>query len=371
MIETTRNIRDLKRQNLKQNNLKQNDIKQNNLKQNNIKPNNIKQNNIKQNDLKRQIIKYIAVILIAGGMIFLSEFFNEKEIIFPEIAAISVGAILAPTFSWKTSKKLIFLLIFLCAALGLGISFFVTGSIITKMLLAYAVGQIILLVTKTSFAPLISAITLPVLLETDSIVYLLSAVGLTGAILLVRIFLEKIKVVSETTFIPMDRLNVDEFLGLFLREVILMLCLILALRWNFKFSIAPPLIVAFTELTNKSAKPMQSIQSKIKTIILVIISALSGAGFRFWLSMNLGLPLTVSAVVAMLVTVFTIDKFKIYLPPAGAITILAFLIPQKMVKLYPVHVTCGIIAFVIAASWVIWAKDAIYMIKNNDKLTVN
>ena len=40
----------------------------------------------------------------------------------------------------------------------------------------------------------------------------------------------------------------------------------------------------------------------------------------------------------------------IFLPPAGALTLLAMLIPESAVLLYPVEVTAGVIVFYLAAS---------------------
>ena len=43
-------------------------------------------------------------ILLVALMILMSEVFHEKEFIFPEITALTIGAWLAPKQVWKTNK---------------------------------------------------------------------------------------------------------------------------------------------------------------------------------------------------------------------------------------------------------------------------
>ena len=52
----------------------------------------------------RKYIPALFTVLIIVAMVGTSELMHEKEVIFPEIAAIAVGAMLAPKFTWNTSK---------------------------------------------------------------------------------------------------------------------------------------------------------------------------------------------------------------------------------------------------------------------------
>lgn len=62
---------------------------------------------------KRGIIKFIVTLLIITFMVGISETLNDREIMFPEIAAIAVGAFIAPTFAWNTNYKRIFVLTYM------------------------------------------------------------------------------------------------------------------------------------------------------------------------------------------------------------------------------------------------------------------
>ena len=52
-------------------------------------------------------------------MVGVSELLGEKEIIFPEITALTVGAIAAPKHSWKVSRARMILLIAVCSVIGI------------------------------------------------------------------------------------------------------------------------------------------------------------------------------------------------------------------------------------------------------------
>ena len=55
-------------------------------------------------EVKKSIVPQIMTILLVALMILMSEVFHEKEFIFPEITALTIGAWLAPKQVWKTNK---------------------------------------------------------------------------------------------------------------------------------------------------------------------------------------------------------------------------------------------------------------------------
>lgn len=69
--------------------------------------------------MNRRAVLFTALIITC--MTAASEGLREPEVIFPEIAAIATGALLAPRLVWKVNKKRIFGYIMLCAVLGMAI----------------------------------------------------------------------------------------------------------------------------------------------------------------------------------------------------------------------------------------------------------
>lgn len=57
--------------------------------------------------------------------------------------------------------------------------------------------------------------------------------------------------------------------------------------------------------------------------------------------MTLGLPLTVAALTATAIMLVIVYCTKMYIPSAGALTILSLIIPSESVLLYPLQIFVG------------------------------
>lgn len=137
--------------------------------------------------------------------------------------------------------------------------------------ISYAVGQLILSFSGPSFTPMVSAIVLPVMLQTRTPLYLLSAFVFTSGILLLSVLLEHIS--------------------------------------------------------------FDSIPVRVKDAFTV----------------TLGLPLTLSAAIATALAIILIYSYGMFIPPAGALTVLAMLVPENQLMAYLVCTAAGITLFMICA----------------------
>ena len=140
-------------------------------------------------DLKlKELIPYVCTVLLVALMTLSSEMLHEKEIIFPEITALAVGYMVAPKRSWKVNGRRMLLLITTCALAGVGIVIYSGLQVYTEMMIAFSLAQILFMYSGTTFAPFVSAIVLPVMLQTESLIY--PAQILVGSCLIV--FLSRI-----------------------------------------------------------------------------------------------------------------------------------------------------------------------------------
>ncbi len=92
--------------------------------------------NIKNQLLLLMTITIVTVMTAAACLL------NNKEIIFPEIAAIAAGGLMAPNLAWNMDKKRILLFILLCAVLGVGIVILIPLPLWAQMSLAFLLAQI-------------------------------------------------------------------------------------------------------------------------------------------------------------------------------------------------------------------------------------
>ncbi len=288
---------------------------------------------------RNQIWNAALTVIITVLMVALSELTGEREILFPEIAAIAVGMLLAPKRAWQTNRIRVLLLITVSAAMGLFISVFLPSPLWVKMSLAFVLAQWILIASGTGFAPMISAAVLPVLLGTRSGVYLAAAIGLTALILLVSYLLERFGLRQPEPFSPLPLPDRTILQRVALKCVLGSSCIFIAVSLNVRFAVAPPMLVAFTEFMNPENKAKDQ---PTRAVLLIALCALAGALCRIVITLRFGLPLTVSALIACIVMVMLLRRFSMYLPPAAALTILAMLIPEESLSLYPVQVFAGI-----------------------------
>ena len=125
------------------------------------------------------LLPYIISLLTAVLMTLASELTGEKEIIFPEITALAIGYIVAEKRSWHVNSIRIVVLITLCAIAGVLIVRSRFAGILPEILIAFALCQLIFMYSGTTFAPFVSAVILPIMMQTESFVYPASAFVLT------------------------------------------------------------------------------------------------------------------------------------------------------------------------------------------------
>ena len=287
-------------------------------------------------------------MLIIGLMTGISSALNNPEIIFPEIAAIAVGSLLTPKFAWNTSKFRMLIFICLCAVLGVLTVKFVPFPPGLRLCAAFCLAQVILLFSGTTFAPMLSAFVLPVMLGTDSPVYLISAFVLTAMILLMRLITEKISLTEPYLYQKQEPPGKVEYLAMILRMLSGSAVILAAVGLGWRFAVAPPLLVAFTEFSKPNAPAMHQ---KGKVIGLFALCSMTGTILRY-LFLLIHAPACLAAMITILIVFIIMKKMNLFLPPAAAISILTFLIPETALLLFPVQITAGTAALV-GTAWML------------------
>lgn len=303
----------------------------------------------------KNTIPYITTLFLVGLMVGIAELLNEKEIIFPEITALAVGYMVAQKRSWKVNGKRMLLLITICATVGVLIVRYSGLTLFPQMIIAFSFAQILFMFSGTTFAPFVSAIVLPVMMQTKSFIYPISAVILTIFVIGFHKLFLKMKIREDEEYIPVMLNSKDDIIDTALRIVCVAIVGFVAIYFNFKFVIAPPLLVAFTEFS----RPRNKVRNKpIKTVLVISGCALVGSFSRYLFTIKLDLPLTVSALIATLIMLLILTYTKMYMPPVGAITILSMIIPQSSVITYPLQIFVGsVVIILLSRVFFMWRQD--------------
>ncbi|MGN1338851.1 MAG: hypothetical protein ACI4WS_01030 [Oscillospiraceae bacterium] len=277
-------------------------------------------------------------VLLAAVMVGASGLLGEKEIIFPEITALTVGAIAAPKQSWRVSRVRMVLMILLCSVAGILIVRFSPLPKAANLVLAYGLCQVLYLCSGTSFAPMISAAALPVLMGTETIIYPVSAVTMTLLTALAQYLLERSGQYDREEFTPMPRPDGFCWISAAVRTAVAAAAAVPAIHFGFGLCVAPPLLVAFTEFSNPKSGARKR---PLKTLLIIIGCAVSGAALRYLLCVIAGLPLTIAAALSVVVSLLIMRGAKMFIPPAGALGMLPMIIPQETLFIYPLEIAAG------------------------------
>lgn len=293
----------------------------------------------------RKILPAAVSLLLAAGMVAAAGLLHNKEIIFPEITAVTIGALAAPKQPWNTSRLRLLLTISAAAAIGVGLVIFVPLALVFKIPLAILCAAGCVTFSRTEFLPAISACVLPVLLGTRSPVYIASVVTMTSLILLAQLIFEKTGIREKNIFTPVQ--PDKQLISLRIRQLAAasLICMIPALT-NEIFFIAPPLIVAFFEMSKPGSKLLER---SPQAVSLIVTASVSGVLSRFILTEKAGLPLAVSAAVSCAVILFAVCRIRMFFPPCGAIATLPFIIPENALLKFPFEITAGTLIFLAAA----------------------
>jgi len=297
-----------------------------------------------ENNYVRKYSRWAATIALISIMVGAAELTGEKEIIFPEIMGLAVGYIAAPKRGWKADPVRMTIAIAVCAVTGVLIVRYLPAPMWLQLAVGYLIGQLVLAFSGTTFGPMLSAAALPVLMGTESVIYPISAVVMTFISGMTGSLLEKAGLVEKNDFTPLP--IAPDWLNIGVKVVCAGLVAFAAISLGIKFAVAPPLLVAFNEFAKIEAPPRKR---PVTAILLTGGCALAGTVLRLVLCSVLGLPLTLAAALAALSALILMDLTKMYLPPAGAMGILAMLIPASAVVFFPVQVLAGISVLMVMA----------------------
>ena len=282
--------------------------------------------------------RYLFGILMALSMVLIAELSGEKEIIFPEICALTIGAWISEQQPWMTNKRRIFFLMSAAALFGVLTVRYFPLPLIFQVCLCFAFTGIILTLCKTNFVPIISACILPVYLKTTSWIYPVSVAVMALIIIAAQWLMEKCHLRPVNKFTPCVFDMKTQIIKWSKLLLVFGLLALIPFKTHQIYFLAPPLIVMFTELSN----PKSPARKKPVYIIgLMTFAAFTGSMLRLVLNVYLGFPLSLCTVLACLVLFIALSRVKINFPPAGAILLIPLIINKNLLPMFSVEVFIG------------------------------
>lgn len=303
-------------------------------------------------------LRYAAVLLLVAAMMGTAALLGEREIIFPEILALAVGAWGAEKQPWRVSRLQMFCLMTAGAFFGVLLVRYAPIPLFFQIIIAFAFAAAALVLSGTTIVPMISACVLPVLLQTQSWVYPLSVIVLIGAIALGQTLLERPGLrerESEPKLQKVDAQTVRREALHWAKLLAVILALgLFATSTGYLFLIAPPLLVTYAELSHAQGKPRKRPGA---VLLLIVVAAWSGAFLRLFVCEQWGCPLWLTAVIAAAFLLVCFEAVHMIFPPAGAVILLPMLLDAQAVVQFPLLVSIGG-ALLVAAALIQFPKKA-------------
>lgn len=291
-------------------------------------------------------IRYVATLLMVSLMVGVACLTGEKEIIFPEMAALCIGFWIVNKRVWIVRPFQAVLLMTVGAVAGIVIARYSPFNLVVNISGAFTFAALCLLLYRSTLIPMLSACILPVILGTVSWIYPLSVFTMTLIVIAVRKLMEltgthtKQKAVR---MLPAGRKDVTEWAGMLVTVVCVAFAAVFS---SFYYFIIPPLVVTFAEfVTSRSGfrlRPVQVFLMVVGSSAIGTYSQLVGYGL-------LGLPEIVVASFVMVLLFIMFELVGKYFAPAGALALIPMIVPQDGLAWMPLQVAAGAAIFITVA----------------------
>lgn len=287
------------------------------------------------------------------AMTALAGIFHQNSIIFPEIAALTFGAWAMRSRPWMATNVSLWISPTLAAVTGVLIWHFVPAALPVQIALAFLCVLAELWVMRSALLPSISAAVLPLVTGDAGWIYPLAVGLLMGVVAWGCYLLDRfgkgnynMEKLAPRRHAPLERQTLVSLArwGKILALVLVVAALSLLLDW--KFAIAPPLIIACIEFVNPGSKLRRR---PFRLYGLIVLSAAAGALF-VGLARQGALPFWLAAGLATCIVYLLYWRMALPCPPAIALAILPTIVPPALLSVYPLHIALGCAAFFMGGS---------------------
>ena len=291
--------------------------------------------------LQRQ--RYACSLVMILLMIGVAEILQEKEIIFPEMAALTIGMWIVDKRVWRIKTGQMLLLMTLSACTGVLLVLYSPFPLVVNIAIAFLFAGISLLFTRASLFPMISACVLPVLLKTESWVYPVSVFVMTLIILVIQRWMEHLGLREKITYeAPERHWRADSLRWIYLMITVFAVASLAIYTSNFYF-ILPPLLVAYVEFVNSRAGFRNR---PVLTVLLLGSGSLVGTLFQLIGYYYLGLSETLVAFFIFIVLFTLFEWLGKFFAPVGAMALIPMLLPKETLPWLPLQASIGALLFI-------------------------
>ena len=213
--------------------------------------------------------RYFYALLMILLMIGAAELLMEREIIFPEMAALTIGMWIVDKRVWQVSRASMVVLMILGAVAGVCIVRYSPFPLLVNLAFAFIFAAVCLTLFRATLVPQISACMLPVLLGTESWVYPVAVLVMSVIVVVGQWGMEKVGLRERVTYTPVIVHWKDSLVRWSFLLVTVIAVAALAIYTRNLYFILPPLIVTYVEFANSKA----GFRNRPVQVLLVLFTA--------------------------------------------------------------------------------------------------
>jgi hypothetical protein len=296
-------------------------------------------------------LRYIIAIVFIAFMAEVAEITHEKEIIFPEVAALALGLIVLKKTPWQVSRFMLVILMTLCSLFGVLVVRYSPFSLIFNISISFIFTSSCLYFSKTTIIPITSASMLPIILNTTSFIYPISVCILSILISIIQYFMERLSLREPTQRnTTKNKYNFSKRRWFYMLIALIFIAFIPTEK-HYLYMIVPPMVVMFIEFSTSSSgfrnRPLQ-------VYVIVVVSAVLGSLFQY-IHNKTGLSLFYSECLLFVCIFYAFRLLGKSFAPACAIAVIPTIINQNDLFVYPIEVAIGAFIF-LSVSMILFLK---------------
>lgn len=304
---------------------------------------------------KEQLVKYIKALSLIFLMLESSFFLKNKEIILPEMAALSIGSFIYLKDDWRRKPWHLFYLPSITAIIGFGINV-LDISMLMKLIISLLLVLTVLKIANNFLAPALATGLLPIITNCTSWEFLASIFFFTF-ILGFSIFINR----KNNTVNITNKSSSTKSSHLIIYLIITIVWFIFCDVYNhMEMAAIPPIIVIAFENMTKASYTITAL-----IIQIFAMSVASMIGFNCYDFFNH--HIIISAAASFILITFFLHLINLKLPPAYAIAIL----PMILHKQTPVYFTTRILIMSLTLFTVIYIIKKIIKAYQLKKININ
>lgn len=259
-------------------------------------------------------LSYLAAFLFIMAMVAGATYFDDAEIVLPEVAAMAVALLAFREKSWMKQPEKIFLFPSLTAIMGFGINL-LPIAYLGKISIILVAMLLLMLIVRYNLAPALATGFLPIVTNAHNFSFIISILLTTFVLMLLVVLFKLNKGIVRTSSV--DRWKMLAY------GVIILLWMIVS--WSFghpQLAIIPPIAVVVYESLYMN---MYTAKMAIKQSIVLFLAA--GIGVLLFLNISNWLLVALLDLLSMFVL---LRFFKMHVPAVYAFPFLAFVLPKDV-----------------------------------------